>query len=122
MSFNLVPNADHYWRLNLESIKRHTHNTFLLNCRFPPGNFLSPPPGAHVFLRRKVGGVGGAPANVASSNTATTSSSGSRGKLVSRPYTPIHPSFDDGKLKNHDGEREADTDRDRQSVSQFIYY
>ena len=59
-----------------------------------------------------MGGVGGA--NVASSNTATTSSSGSRGKLVSRPYTPIHPSFDDGKLKNHDGERE--TDRDSQSV------
>ena len=108
MNFHLVPNADVYWRLTLDSISRHTHNTYLLNLRLPKGNYLDPPPGAHVFLRRRIKPETDAPSSKAAPTvitTLTTEGDGEDGlgKLVSRPYTPIHPSFDDSKTNNHAG-------------------
>ena len=102
-SFNLVPNPDHFWRVKLESISPHTHDTFLLDCRFPSGNYLNPPAGAHVFLRRRIGAGGGGATAVLSSGGVINDGGAEEGKLVSRPYTPIHPSFEEGNVKNLDG-------------------
>lgn len=104
-SFNLVPNPDHFWRVKLESISPHTHDTFLLDCRFPSGNYLNPPAGAHVFLRRRIGAGGGGATAVLSSGGVINDGGAEEGKLVSRPYTPIHPSFEEGNVKNLDGTR-----------------
>jgi len=82
LSFKLVPNSDVFWKLHIESITRHNHNTFLLKTAFPSMCFMTPPPGAHVFLRREV-----------------------KGKKVTRPYTPVHPYFIDRDKQQHDGSR-----------------
>ena len=115
-----MPSVDCFWRCAIDSISPHTHNTFLLRCRFPVGNFLSPPAGAHVFLRRQItsgkggggkgggggagggkGGEGGGGGGKGSSGVQSDDD-GKDKKLVSRPYTPIHPSFHDVGDENDD--------------------